>query len=101
MLLAVDGPNCEALRFATSLRTLDPRDPDLRRRHCEALRFATSLRIEHGEGIDFAVADCEALRFATSLRVLVDGARFGPIERLRSFMFRNFVEEPKTPVTGG
>ena len=70
-----------------------PGDPMGMPRHCEALRFATSLRTglpwiqrEHGR-------DCEALRFATSLRRGSFLVSFLELVGLRSFTLRNFIEE--------
>ena len=45
---------------------IDPYDRSSR--HCEALRFATSLRSACGSHEETVVPHCEALRFATSLR---------------------------------
>ena len=85
--------DCEALRFATSLRNAaGVRHAHMRRAHCEALRFATSLR-KPGRGRSGEMdEDCEALRFATSLRTRAWEA-FGRGCVLRSFTLRNFIEE--------
>ena len=63
--------NCEALRFATSLRNPFVRSRGTRRRHCEALRFATSLRIPAA-------------------------SPWSRPPSLRSFTLRNFIEEFET-----
>ena len=60
--------------------------------NCEALRFATSLRTRGG--CCYTPPNCEALRFATSLRKWKTP---DPIKEktLRSFTLRNFIEEYK------
>ena len=60
--------------------------------YCEALRFATSLRTEAVTAMGDYVGDCEALRFATSLRTNSRKRRPRNVS-LRSFTLRNFIEE--------
>ena len=49
------GCDCEALRFATSLRKAREHLLAIARTHCEALRFATSLRTGRHDGGNHAV----------------------------------------------
>ena len=84
--------NCEALRFATSLRSEGPRDPGTGRR----LRSFTLRNFIEELGcrrIKQPGHHCEALRFATSLRKHESMAVIIAMARLRSFTLRNFIEE--------
>ena len=111
------NPHCEALRFATSLRTArwswTPCRPCSLRSftlrnfiedytmtdatplmdYCEALRFATSLRNDRrAHPADRGRGYCEALRFATSLRKS-GRCHTEHLAELRSFTLRNFIED--------
>ena len=87
--------DCEALRFATSLRSEGPRDPGTGRR----LRSFTLRNFIEELGcrrIKQPGHHCEALRFATSLRKHESMAVIIAMARLRSFTLRNFIEDTTT-----
>ena len=65
--------------------------------YCEALRFATSLRTAGWKIVRNTNTNCEALRFATSLRNHVGRLRLHDLA-LRSFTLRNFIEDRKIPM---
>ena len=86
------NPHCEALRFATSLRTA--RWSWTPCRPCSLRSFTLRNFIE-----DYTMTDatplmdyCEALRFATSLRKS-GRCHTEHLAELRSFTLRNFIED--------